>query len=114
MQPFEKLPEYAPAQNKEIKISMDDLYFIFSELYNQIAEHLDDITDENYEKVTLLFNKYVVLSKLRHEESFWYDVFKKADIPENNINEDTRRTAYEFYIKSKAEREALQKEISKG
>lgn len=111
MQPFENLPEYKPMKNREIKISLDDLYFIFDSLYGQISEHLNEIPDAEYEKIFLLFNKYLVVSKLRDEEAFWYDVVQKIDSVEENINSKDRRSAFEFYIKAKHERELLQKEL---
>ena len=114
MQPFENLPEYAPGKNREIKVSLDDLYFLFDELYEQIAEHLDEIPDAEYEKISFLFNKYMVVSKLRDEEAFWYDTVKKIDSSELDADDKTRREAFSFYLKAKTEREALLKEISNG
>lgn len=119
MESFENLPDYQIKKNRDIKVSLDDLYFLFSHIYNTYAEHPEDISDDDYKETSLLFNKYLVLSKLRDEESFWHDVVKKLDkvAPEKLNQEDyqkQRRSAFEFYIKTKHNRERLQKEIGTG
>ncbi len=116
MEPFENLPEYEPKKNRDIKISLSDLYFLFNNIFCMSAEHLEEISDEEYKEISLLFNKYLVSSKLRDEEAFWYDAVKKLDAsaPDMLNQEDyqsRRRSAFEFYIKAKHNRESLQKEI---
>lgn len=116
MQPFSNLNEYEPKKNRDIKISLDDLYFLLSQIHNQVAAHGEDVSEDDYENITRIFNKYLVLSTLRDEEAFWYDVMQKIDSGKiENMTlaalSDYRRAAYEFYIDARQKREAVQKEL---
>ena len=116
MQNFETLPDYQPKKNRDIKVSLDDLYLLFSQVFYMFSEHFDEVSDEDYQEVSIMFNKYLVLSKLRDEETFWHDAMKQLDSSPGNLSKEEyqsqRRSAFEFYVKAKHERELLQKEVN--
>lgn len=116
MENFIKLEEYEPKKDREVKVSLSDLYFLFSGIYNQAAAHPEEIPEGDYEKVNTLFNRYLVSAQLRDEEAKWFDVMKKVDAGEYKDmkaeeQQNYKRTAYEYYLEAKSKREQLQKEL---
>lgn len=116
MENFIKLEEYEPKKDREVKVSLSDLYFLFAYIYNQVAAHPEEIPENDYDKIITLFNRYLVCAKLREEEAMWFDVMKKVDAGEYTDmkaeeQQNYKRTAYEYYLEAKSKREQLQREL---
>ncbi len=117
MEPLEKIEEYLQNEKKEIRVSINDMSYLLEHIYNLLATSTADIPEIEMKNITRIFNKYLVMSKLRKEEAQWYNVIKQLEsgimkeLPADQ-KENTRRDVYEFYIDSKTKREQLQKELA--
>lgn len=111
----------------DIKVDSEDLrimlryvqqyHVLLSGMYDELASQDQKLIQQGLQFTEFFQNKYIVLSELRLDQNFYYDILQKLKdedyIKGHSADEidSLRREIWGMYVETKAKREKLQKEL---